>query len=507
VRIPSFRRLLSLSAGAIALLALAPCASALAQTVTFLPGSSQEFKVPVGVSSVQIGAVGGEGETAAVCRSQEGAGVGGPGAQVTAVVPVDSSSTLYVQFPAGGAGGIGAGEAPYCSLDAGSGGGASEVLASPSEPLVVAGGGGGGGASMGQEEPYEEETEAGGAGGGAASSVGDGSAGELHYGSSAEVEGAGGGGGESGKGGAAGAFESAMASWATAAAPGTLAYGGAGGTWNGAGGTPFTSAGGGGGSGYYGGGGGGVGNTAGGGGGAGSSFLDTNDGVTGTIVSGAGEAQEVTITYTVAAAPTATITAPARGGVYTQGAVVETGFSCAEGEGGSGIESCMDSNGASAGTGVLDTATLGTHTYAVTATSKDGLSAGSEISYTVEAPPVSTTPASTPTASTPAVTATATPQVVSPSITPPPACVSRRSLLIHVAEHVSLPPGVKIKHAEVLLGTRVLAQLSGADPVATVDLAGLPKGAYTVTLVVRSSRGKTARSTIVLHTCEAGAAT
>ena len=499
MRTPSFRRLLYSSVGAFAALALAPCASALAQTVTFLPGSSQEFKVPVGVSSVQISAFGGEGQPGALCSDEEGSGAGGSGAQVTAVVRVSSDSTLYVQFPAGGAGGTGAGDTPSCSLDGGAGGGASQVLAGASEPLVIAGGGGGGGASLGEGGIFEGESEDGGVGASASSSVADGTAGELHFGSSVEVQGEGGGGGESSKGGAAGPFESAMASWATAAEQGTLTYGGAGGTWNGAGSTPYTSAGGGGGSGYYGGGGGGLGNGAGGGGGAGSSFLDASAGVMGTVSSGAGKAQEVTITYTVAGAPDAVIASPAGGGVYMQGAVVATTFSCAEGEGGPGIESCIDSNGASAGAGVLETATLGAHTYKLTATSRDGEITTSEISYTVAAPPISTTTASTP-------TVTAAPTVVSPSIAPPPACASKRSLLIHPAKHVGLPAGVKIKHAEVLLGGRVLAQLSGADPVATVDLEGLPKGAYEVTLVVLTSRGKTVRSTIVLHTCDAGAA-
>jgi hypothetical protein len=501
VRTPSFRRPLSLSVGAFAALALAPCASALAQTVTFFPGSSQEFKVPVGVSSVQISAFGGEGQPGALCGDEEGSGAGGSGAQVAAVVPVSSASTLYVQFPAGGTGGTGAGDTPSCSLDGGAGGGASEVLAGASEPLLIAGGGGGGGASLGEGGIFEEESEDGGVGASASSSVADGTAGELHFGSSVEVQGEGGGGGESSKGGAAGVFESAMASWATAAEPGILTYGGVGGTWNGAGGTPYTSAGGGGGSGYYGGGGGGLGNGAGGGGGAGSSFLDASAGVTGTVSSGAGNAQEVTITYTVAGAPDAVITSPASGGIYTQAAVVATAFSCAEGEGGPGIELCIDSNGASAGTGLLETETLGAHRYELTATSEDGEITSSEISYTVEAPPITTV-----TASTPAVAAT--PTVVLPSIAPPrAACVSKRSLLIHPAQHAGLPAGVKIKHVEVLLGDRVLARLSGADPVTKVDLEGLPKGTYEVTLVVLTSRGKTVRSTIVLHTCQERAAT
>lgn len=88
------------------------------------------------------------------------------------------------------------------------------------------------------------------------------------------------------------------------------------------------------------------------------------------------------ITYLVADAPTASISSPASGGTYTLNQVVPTAFSCSEGYAGTGIATCLDSNNQGS-PGVLNTSSLGTHTYSVNATSKDGLSGSASITYTV----------------------------------------------------------------------------------------------------------------------------
>ena len=106
-----------------------------------------------------------------------------------------------------------------------------------------------------------------------------------------------------------------------------------------------------------------------------------------TAMSKDGQTGTATFHYTVAVPPTASIGSPANNQTYALNQVVSTTFSCSEGTGGSGIRSCVDSNGSTRGAGTLITSSAGPRIYAVTATSNDGETGSATIHYVVTGPP------------------------------------------------------------------------------------------------------------------------
>jgi outer membrane protein OmpA-like peptidoglycan-associated protein len=99
-----------------------------------------------------------------------------------------------------------------------------------------------------------------------------------------------------------------------------------------------------------------------------------------------GETSTARIAYTVVGPPTVHITEPGSDASYEQGQAVSTSFTCAEGFDGPGIASCLDEHGSSS-PGVLDTSTVGAHSYSVTATSRDGETTTRSVDYDVHAAP------------------------------------------------------------------------------------------------------------------------
>ncbi len=111
---------------------------------------------------------------------------------------------------------------------------------------------------------------------------------------------------------------------------------------------------------------------------------------TATAASSDGQTGTASINYTVAGPPSASIDSPSGGShVYAQGATVATSFHCTAGTDDPAAPTCKDSNGATGGTGSLNTSTPGTYTYTVTATSSDTTqpAVSTSITYTVVGAP------------------------------------------------------------------------------------------------------------------------
>ena len=332
-------------------------------TCTYTGAGISTFVVPAGVGSLDVTAVGAAGGT------NQGSVLGGRGASVEdQALPVSRGSLEVIVGGAGGRGlspsGGGAGGTPGgggnsgAGQGGGGGGGFSGLLdpsTTPATPMVIAAGGGGaGGGNAGFGSGGAGDTGSGG---------GNGGTGEPFF------PGAGGGGASTTTGGVGGAGGGAGVSGSAGM---SLA--------GGQGGADRFGSGGGGGGGYFGAGGGGGGDSAGGGGGGGSSY-GIGAGLTNETNTSA--PASVTISYT---APTAAITTPANGRTYAVGQPVNSVFTCADVTGGPGIASCVDQNGNPSASPV-DTSTLGSHTFTVTATNRNGLIGEASVTYTVAAAP------------------------------------------------------------------------------------------------------------------------
>lgn len=112
-----------------------------------------------------------------------------------------------------------------------------------------------------------------------------------------------------------------------------------------------------------------------------------------------GQTATTSVAYTVAGPPTVTISSPQPGQSYTVAEKATASFVCADGPGGPGIKSCVDAGGASS-PATIDTATPGSRTYTVTATSLDGQTTTTSVPYTItpSTPPPPVTPRLPPTA-------------------------------------------------------------------------------------------------------------
>jgi YVTN family beta-propeller protein len=249
-------------------------------------------------------------------------------------------------------------------------------------------------------------------------------------------------------------------------------------------------------------------------------FSVSSDGIHVWVANKLGDTVSEIPTSYITPPPEASIWSPASGGTYLQGAVVTTGFSCTEAEGGPGIESCI-SNGVSAGgiegpcsapsceleepsLGTLvETSTLGPHTFTVTAKSIDGQTVTASTSYTVvgaqQTALTSTAPASATVGGSPKPEAT--PKAISPgaafSLPSAKQCVSHRKFTIYVRKL----PGLTWISAVIKINHKRIKTIGRSHISALVNLVGLPKGTFVLSITAKASNGQSVTGTRTYHTC------
>jgi hypothetical protein len=341
--------------------ALASAVPAEATTKVFHDSEAeQEFKVPTGVTSIEVVAIGGRGGDTVFASPP--AISGGRAAKVTGTLSVTPGEKLYVEVGGNGkdsdlgsAGGWNGGG----NGGGGGGGGASDIRTMPyasglgtDTRLIVAAGGGGAGAE-GAEPAFPA-----GQGGEAGQPGEDGGPGDH-----------GGGAGTESAGGAGGGTECEPAFSGEEGERGVGGDGGSGGT----------AAGGGGGGGLFGGGGGGGSCESGAGGGGGGSSKKPGGGTIGIAPPGASPVIE--LTYPDRPPPTIEISSPADGATYVQGQAVNASYSCAPAAG-TGLEWC---EGPIESGEPIDTSTLGPASLTVEAEDEDGGTASKTVNYTIVA--------------------------------------------------------------------------------------------------------------------------
>jgi hypothetical protein len=159
--------------------------------------------------------------------------------------------------------------------------------------------------------------------------------------------------------------------------------------------------------------------------------------------------------------PTASISSPADNQKYNLGQQASASFTCTEATGGPGIKSCLDGAGHTSPAG-LDTSTVGTHAYTVTATSLDGQTDTATIHYTVIGPP--------------------TARIDSPA--------DGRTFTL------SQPVSTKFTCTEAENGPGIKSCLDGTGHISPASLDTSAVGTFTYTVTATSLDGQTATATI-----------